>query len=156
MVDVDLSPKQRDIMEYLIGSLDDDGLLRKDAGTLSDDLPYIITSTPASRRLTTCCTRSRRSTPPGWGARDLRECLMLQIRRKPKSDMRSKMEEVIAKCYDEFMNKRWDKISAQARIRRGDGRQGARRTAEAQPEARLGPRRDRRARRAPDNARLHS
>ena len=38
MVDVDLTPKQREIMEYLIGSLDDDGLLRKDAGALSDEL----------------------------------------------------------------------------------------------------------------------
>ena len=51
--------------------------------------------------------------PAGIGARNLQECLLLQIRRRPKSDTRRRMEDVITKCYDEFMNKRWDKISAQ-------------------------------------------
>lgn len=38
---------------------------------------------------------------------------MLQIRRKDKSETRSLMERVITECYDEFMNKRWDKIASQ-------------------------------------------
>ena len=113
MVDVDLSPKQRDIMEYLIGSLDDDGLLRKDAGTLSDELAVYHNVDAGEQEIDDVLHTLQTFDPAGVGARDLRECLMLQIRRKPKSDMRRKMEEVIAKCYDEFMNKRWDKISAQ-------------------------------------------
>lgn len=36
----------------------------------------------------------------------------MQIRRKPKSDLRRMMDDVVTKCYDEFMNKRWDKIAA--------------------------------------------
>ena len=113
MVDVDLTPQQREIMEYLIGSLDDDGLLRKDAGTLSDELALYHNIYTDENEIDGVLHTLQTFDPPGIGARDLRECLLLQIRRKPKSDMRRRMEEVVDKCFDEFMNKRWDKIAQQ-------------------------------------------
>ena len=113
MVDVDLTPKQREIMEYLIGSLDDDGLLRKDDDTLGDELAIYRGIDAGGDEIARMVGTLQTFDPPGVGAHDLRECLLLQIRRKPKSDMRRKMEDVVAKCFDEFMNKRWDKIAAQ-------------------------------------------
>ena len=113
MVDVDLDDRQRGIMEYLIGSLDGDGLLRKDAGALSDELAVYHNIDAGEDEIERMVRTLQTFDPPGIGARDLRECLLLQIRRKPKSEMRRMMEDVVTKCFDEFMNKRWDKISAQ-------------------------------------------
>lgn len=112
MVDVDLSPKQREIMEYLIGSLDNDGLLRKDAGALSDELAIYHNIDAGEAEIEKVLHTLQTFDPAGIGARNLRECLLLQIRRKPKSDLRRMMDDVVTKCYDEFMNKRWDKIAA--------------------------------------------
>ena len=113
MVDVDLDDRQRAIMEYLIGSLDGDGLLRKDAGALSDELAVYHNIDAGEDEIKRMVRTLQTFDPAGIGARDLRECLLLQIRRKPKSEMRRMMEDVVTKCFDEFMNKRWDKISAQ-------------------------------------------
>lgn len=112
MVDVDLDPKQREIMEYLIGSLDNDGLLRKDAGALSDELAIYHNIDAGEAEIEKVLHTLQTFDPAGIGARNLRECLLLQIRRKPKTDMRRMMDDVVSKCYDEFMNKRWDKIAA--------------------------------------------
>lgn len=112
MVDVDLDPKQREIMEYLIGSLDNDGLLRKDAGALSDELAIYHNIDASEAEIEKVLHTLQTFDPAGIGARNLRECLLLQIRRKPKSDLRRMMDDVVTKCYDEFMNKRWDKIAA--------------------------------------------
>ena len=112
MVDVDLDPKQREIMEYLIGSLDNDGLLRKDAGALSDELAIYHNIDAGEAEIEKVLHTLQTFDPAGIGARNLRECLLLQIRRKPKSDLRRMMDDVVTKCYDEFMNKRWDKIAA--------------------------------------------
>ena len=113
MVDVDLTPEKRAVMEYLIGSLDGDGLLRKDAVTLSDELAVYHNINVSEAEIADAVRTLQTFDPAGIGARNLQECLLLQIRRRPKSDTRRRMEDVITKCYDEFMNKRWDKISAQ-------------------------------------------
>ena len=113
MVGIDLTPKQRGIMEYLIGSLDGDGLLRKDAGALSDELAVYHNVDADENEIGEVLKILQTFDPAGVGARDLRECLLLQVRRKPKSELRRMMEDVVTKCFDEFMSKRWDKIAAQ-------------------------------------------
>ena len=113
MVDVDLTPEKRAVMEYLIGSLDGDGLLRKDAGALSDELAVYHNIDAGEDEIKRMVRTLQTFDPAGIGARDLRECLLLQIWRKPASPMRKMMEDVVGKCFDEFMNKRWDKIKAQ-------------------------------------------
>lgn len=112
MVDVDLSPKQREIMEYMIGSLDNDGLLRKDLGSIGDELAVYHNIDAGEQEIEKVLHTLQTFDPAGIGAHNLRECLLLQIRRKPKSDLRRMMDDVVTKCYDEFMNKRWDKIAA--------------------------------------------
>ena len=64
-----LTDRQRTIMEYLIGSLDNDGLLRKDIGTIGDEMASTTTSTPRRKRLPTCSTACSSSTLPGWAHR---------------------------------------------------------------------------------------
>ena len=82
MGEIDLTDMQHEVMEYLIGSLDDDGLLRKDLNTISDELAIYHNIDVSEKKSKMCCTSCRRSTPP-VSVRNLQECLLLQIDRKP-------------------------------------------------------------------------
>ena len=106
----ELTDRQRQLAEYLIGSLDDDGLLRKDFNSISDELlfNYGLETTPAE--LEDALHVIQDFDPPGVGARSLQECLLIQIRRKDDSPLKTLEQDIIGKCYDEFTHKHWDKI----------------------------------------------
>lgn len=116
MMDVELTPKEHEIMEYLIGSLDDDGLLRKDSESLADELAVYHNVEVCSKDIDKVLHTLQTFDPAGIGARNLRECLLLQIGRKEPSATRRLMEVIITEYFDEFMNKRWDKIALQLKL----------------------------------------
>lgn len=105
-----LSTHQRQLAEYLIGSLDDDGLLRKDFESICDELlfNYGVETTPAELEETLKIIQD--FDPAGIGARNLQECLLIQIRRKEDSPLKQRELDIIEKCYEEFTRKHWDKI----------------------------------------------
>jgi len=113
MIDVELTPDEHVIMDYLIGSLDSDGLLRKDTSTLADELAIYHNTDVDEEEIKKVLQTLQTFDPAGIGARDLRECLLLQISRREPSETGRLMEEVITEYFDEFMNKRWDKITMQ-------------------------------------------
>lgn len=113
MIDVELSDREQEIMIYLIGSLDNDGLLRKDTGTLADELAIYHNVDTDEKEIDSVLQRLQTFDPAGIGARNLQECLLLQIRRRKPSKITQMMDTVITEYFDEFMNKRWDKIATQ-------------------------------------------
>lgn len=106
----ELSDKQREIMEYLIGSLDDDGLLRKDLDSIADELAIYQNVDVAEKEVESVLEILQTFDPAGVGARNLQECLLLQIERRPDGRLRKAMEEVIKDYFDEFIKKHWNKI----------------------------------------------
>ena len=110
MGEVELTDSQRDIMEYLIGSLDNDGLLRKNLNDIADELAIYHNIDVPESEIETVLKRLQSFDPAGIGARNLQECLLLQIERKPAGRLRELMEEVIEKHFDEFTKKHWDRI----------------------------------------------
>lgn len=105
-----LTDEEEEIAEYLIGSLDDDGLLRKSIQTLVDELAIyrgIYTDTAAIERILAII---QDFDPAGIGARTLQECLLLQIKRKPYSPLKSIEQEIIEKYCDDFTRKNKEKI----------------------------------------------
>ncbi len=107
-----LSNTERSIMEYIIGSLDDDGLLRKDVDELVDELAiyeYIDTTAAVVEHLLHAL---QTFDPAGVGAHDLQDCLRLQIERMDESRLKRCMLAVVAHHFDAFMHRRWDKIQA--------------------------------------------
>lgn len=116
MAEEELTPRQQEIMEYLIGSLDGDGLLRKDSGTLSDELAVYHNIYADEQEIDGVVKKLQTFDPAGIGAHNLRECLLLQIERKEDSPLRSLMQRVVSRNFDEFMGKRWDKIARQLDI----------------------------------------
>lgn len=113
MVDVDLTEKEQQIMEYIIGSLDNDGLLRKTADSICDELAIYHNVDCTEEDIKRLIGILQSFDPAGIGAENLKECLLLQIDRKAPSKTRDLMHEVIDKHFDEFMNKHWDKIAKQ-------------------------------------------
>ena len=113
----DLSEHQRTLAEYLIGSLDDDGLLRKSLDSISDELAIYAGIEATPQELEEALHVIQSFDPPGLGAQSLQECLLIQIRRKMEQQPKGadlsllKAEEaIVADCYEEFTRKHWDKI----------------------------------------------
>jgi RNA polymerase sigma-54 factor len=106
-----LTDNERKIAEHIIGSIDDDGYLRRESTSISDDLAFrqnIITNEKEIEKLIALI---QQFDPPGVAARDLRECLLLQLKRKEKDGAPVSIAiEIIDEYFDEFTKKHYEKI----------------------------------------------
>ena len=105
-----LTDKEREVMEYLIGSLDNDGLLRKDLDSICDELAIYQNIDISEKEIEHVLHILQSFDPAGVGARSLQECLLLQVKRFPRGVLRKTMEEVFTDYFEEFTKKHWNKI----------------------------------------------
>ena len=105
-----LDEHERDIMEYLIGSLDEDGLLRKSLESICDELAIYHNLDTSVREIEKILHRLQEFDPAGIGARNLQECLLLQIQRRDPSHLRDLMERVVKEYFEAFTKKHWQKL----------------------------------------------
>jgi RNA polymerase sigma-54 factor len=97
---------------YLIGNIDDDGYLRRELEAVVDDLAFSLNITTTEEELTELLEIIQTFDPPGVGARDLQECLLLQLKRKmPKTAEVVLAMRVVSEHMDEFSKKHYDKIA---------------------------------------------
>ncbi|MFA6593250.1 MAG: RNA polymerase factor sigma-54 [Bacteroidales bacterium] len=105
-----LSKNDYDIAAFIIGSLDDDGYLRRDLGTVVDDLAFRenmeITYDEALRMLKVI----QEFEPAGVGARNLQECLLLQLRVENQSPSVQLATKILSDYFQEFSNKHFQTI----------------------------------------------
>lgn len=100
-----LTPEQKQLGEYLIGSLDDDGLLRKSTETILDELAIYQGVYTSAEELEHVLSVIQDFDPAGIGARSLQECLLIQIRRKEDSPLKQIELDIIGKCCEDFTRK---------------------------------------------------
>ena len=105
-----LDEHERDIMEYLIGSLDEDGLLRKSLESICDELAIYHNLDTSVQEIEKILHRLQEFDPAGIGARNLQECLLLQIQRRDPSHLRDLMERVVKEYFEAFTKKHWQKL----------------------------------------------
>jgi len=105
-----LTEHEQELAEYIIGSLDDDGLLRKSLESINDELAIYAGVNTCEEELEEVLKIIQDFDPAGLGARNLQECLTIQILRKESSPLQQTELEIIEKCYEEFTRKHWDKI----------------------------------------------
>ena len=113
---LDITEHEREVMEYLIGSLDDDGLLRKPLDTICEELAVyqgINISTAEAERV---LLKLQQLDPAGIGARTLQECLLLQIERRDESRLKELMERVVTRYFEEFTKKHWSRIQRSLKL----------------------------------------
>ena len=111
-----LTERERYIMEYLIGSLDDDGLLRKSLSQLSDELAIYHNLDASASEIEHVLLLLQQFDPAGIGARSLQECLLLQIARREPSRLKDLMQKAIEQCFDLFTKKHWKQLRSALRI----------------------------------------
>ena len=116
MGELSLTEQQTQIMNYLIGSLDSDGLLRKDLSIVSDELAIYHNIDATDKEIEHVLLMLQAFDPAGIGARSLQECLLLQIERRDPSRLRDLMERVINHYFEAFTRKHWDKIQADLQL----------------------------------------
>ncbi|KGF34632.1 MULTISPECIES: RNA polymerase factor sigma-54 [Prevotellaceae] len=111
-----LTDTQKDVMEYLIGSLDDDGYLRKDVESISDELAIYHNIDVTPTQIEEVLYILQGFDPAGIGARSLQECLLLQVERRPESKLKDILQQVVTRQFDAFTKKHWDKIQANLKL----------------------------------------
>ena len=116
MSEIELTDQQRAVMEYLIGSLDNDGLLHKSVDSICDELSVFHNVYTDEEEVNEVLDMLQGFDPAGIGARNLRECLLLQIERKTANPIRMLVRSVISDCFNDLMNNQWEKIVQQLSI----------------------------------------
>lgn len=97
---------------YLIGSIDDDGYLRREIEAIVDDLAFAQNITTTEEELKELLELIQSFDPPGVGARDLQECLLLQLQRRvPKTAEVVLAMRIVSEHMEEFSKKHYDKIA---------------------------------------------
>ena len=113
----DLSDEQKRVMVYLIGSLDSDGFLRKDSQRLSDEMGIYHNINVSPQEIDKLVSVMQTFEPRGIGARNLQECLKIQILAEDNKSPYKELElQVIEKCYKDFTRKRWDAIARRLHV----------------------------------------
>ena len=110
MLEIELDEQQKAVMEYLIGSLDDDGYLRKDLSQICDELAIYQNIDISEEAIGEVLTMLQGFDPAGIGARSLQECLLLQVERKPKGWLRTQLTHLFTDHFEAFKKKHWSRI----------------------------------------------
>jgi RNA polymerase sigma-54 factor len=106
----DLDGEQKKLAEYIIGNIDEDGYLRRDLMSISDDLAFTMNMNVAEEDLEEILETIQDFDPAGVGARSLQECLLLQIQRKKGNESTLLASRILKENFEEFTKKHYDKI----------------------------------------------
>ncbi len=117
----ELSEKEEEIADHLIGSLDDSGYLRRDLTAIEDDLAFSRNVIATQEEIEKVLKVVQDLEPAGVGARDLQECLLIQIKSKKNKDFHSKIAtEILENHFEEFTKKHYTKILNKMEIENED------------------------------------
>ncbi|NPA36514.1 MAG: RNA polymerase factor sigma-54 [Chlorobi bacterium] len=106
-----LDDRQKIIAEYIIGNIDEDGYLRREVDEIIDDIAFSQNIEVDEKEVLDVLEIIQDFDPPGVGARDLRECLLLQLKHKDMDDpVVALAYRVIKDFFDEFTKKHYEKI----------------------------------------------
>jgi RNA polymerase sigma-54 factor len=108
---LELDERHHRIAEQIIGSIDDDGYLRREVSAIVDDLSFSQNISTEEEEIKFLIKKIQEFDPPGVCCTDLKECLLLQLRRKPQDDPGIQTAyQILDSYFDEFTKKHYEKI----------------------------------------------
>lgn len=113
---LNLDDRKQMIAEYIIGNLDENGYLQRDLQSISDDLLFQQQIEVTPLQLEDVLYEIQDLDPAGICARDLQECLLLQLDRYESTPAVKLAKEILSDYFDEFSRKHYDKIMRQMSI----------------------------------------
>lgn len=103
--------EERAIAEFLVGSIDDSGYIRRSILDLVDDLAFTQNVFTTEEKVISVLTNVVHNLDPiGVGARDLKECLIIQLKAKEETEIRVLSIEVLEQAFDHFVKKHYNKL----------------------------------------------
>ena len=113
----DLSEREMRLAVYLIGSIDEDGYLRRDLESVADDIAFTMGVEVTPAELEHLLKIIHELEPAGVGARNLQECLLLQMDQIPlNSRARRLARKILTSYFDEFVKKHYEKLIARLQV----------------------------------------
>lgn len=106
----ELPEKQVKIAEYIIGNLDDDGYLRRDLSAIADDLVFQAGVEADEAEVEQVLRIIQDFEPAGIGARDLKECLLIQLNKREKTEATRLALRILNSYFEDFTRKRYERI----------------------------------------------
>ena len=108
---LNLNEHQQKVAEQIIGNLDDDGYLRRDISAIVDDLAFRQNIQTTEEEIEQLVLQIQQFDPPGVCARNLQECLLIQLEKRVEEGDHVEMAmKVLEKYFDEFTKKHYEKI----------------------------------------------
>lgn len=112
-----LSERDKRLAVYLVGSIDEDGYLRRDMESISDDIAFTLGVESTVEELERLLGIIHELEPAGVGARNLQECLQLQIDQLPMTTRSRRLaRKIICSHFEEFVKKHYEKLMARLQI----------------------------------------
>lgn len=116
----DLTEKQQRILEYLIGSLDKDGMLRLPLEQIADELDIYEGVECSVQEVEETLAVLQQFDPWGVGARNLIECLLIQVKRNKSLPMRNQLKVLLSEYGNELSMGRWDVIQKRMQLTKAE------------------------------------
>jgi RNA polymerase sigma-54 factor len=108
---LELDERRFKIAEQIVGSLDDDGYLRRELSSIADDLAFRQSMVVAEKEIEELVEQIQQFDPAGICARNLQECLLLQLKRKLGEGKSVALAiQILSKYFEEFTKKHYEKI----------------------------------------------
>jgi RNA polymerase sigma-54 factor len=108
---LNLDERQYRITEQIIGSIDEDGYLRRETAAIVDDLAFRQNIDTTDAEVESLIHRIQQFDPPGVAARNLQECLLLQLNRHREEGKDVELAiQALTRYFDEFTKKHYEKI----------------------------------------------
>ena len=112
-----LDEEEQAIAEFLVGSIDDSGYIRREIIDLVDDLAFTANIFTTEEKVIIVLKKVVHTLDPlGVGARDLRESLIIQLKAKDKTKYRSLSIEILEAAFDHFIKKHYKKLQEKFHI----------------------------------------
>ncbi|MCM1041874.1 MAG: RNA polymerase factor sigma-54 [Bacteroides sp.] len=129
-----LTETQRRIGEIIIGNLDQDGYLQRSVEAMVNDLAFSFNLTVSEREVEEVLQRIQRLEPSGIGGRDLRECLLIQLRNKTEEAEEKQADlgslfvlqtarGILEKCFDAFVKRQYGRMAERLKVSEEDLRE---------------------------------
>lgn len=129
-----LDDQRQLIAEYIIGNLDENGYLQRDLQSISDDLLFQQQIEVSPLQMEDVLYEIQDLEPAGVGARNLRECLLLQLERYESIPAVKHAKEILSVYFEEFSKKHYDKIIRQMNITQDELREAIREITSLNPK----------------------
>ncbi|WP_435414304.1 RNA polymerase factor sigma-54 [Polaribacter aestuariivivens] len=112
-----LNEEEKSIAEFLVGSIDDSGYIRREIIDLVDDLAFTANIFTTEEKVVSVLKKAVHTLDPiGVGARNLKECLIIQLKAKESNKNRSLAIEILETAFDHFVKKHYKKLQEKFNI----------------------------------------